>query len=429
MTNDTLERSTLRKDRLAVFFGPDLSYRELSLKALFTLSNVPPPDIRALSTVMLQFPMADSTGANTLRRWRGFTNMQLDSVIQLYDRVAYASRRNRLREALATLPPQLPWLPLLEPTNTKAYTVEKSIKKGAGIDTTLAITLRFAPNDTLGATLFPRLKTLSPKQRALYNRVNDAVRKVTDASVVTILSSSEDSITNQQFSRLIDSLTVRSAANPIKFIYAKGSVVTDNPNYTTEAAARRDINRMREMTADERMAFYLKRVDATPAQIASLNFFKVFVKKRSLNRYVQDFDKSESEIEVARANKVTKYISYSFFLLMPLVAWFLYLFYRRSKTYYYVDHLIFSVNIHTVLFILTILLLLLIEFTPLGTYTPANGAVPLFLPGPALYFLLSLRTVYKQSWGRTVVNFLGLTVLYSLAFVLLLGTASVIGLF
>jgi len=428
MTNDTLERSTLRKDRLAVIFGPDRSYREVSLKDLFILSDKPTPDIRALSTVMLQFPLADSTGANTLRRWRGFTDMQLDSVIQLYDRVAYASRRNRLREALATLPPQLPWLPLLEPTNTKAYTVEKSIKKRAVIDTTLAITLRFAPNDTLGATLFPRLKSLSPKQRVLYNRVNDAVRKVTDASVVKFQSLSEDSTTNQQFSRLIDSLTVRSVANPIRFVFARGSVSTNDLIYTTEAAARGDINQMREMTADERMAFYLKRVVATPAQIASLNFFEIYWVKRSLNRYVQDFDKSESEIEVAQANKVIKYISYSFFLLMPLVAWFLYLFYRRSKTYYYVDHLIFSVNIHTVLFILTILLLLLLEFTPLGIYAPANSAVLLFLPGPALYFLLSLRTVYQQSWGRTVVNFLGLTALYSLAFVLLLGTASLIGL-
>ena len=429
MTKNNLEHSTLRKDRLEALFGPDQRYREVSLRALFTLTDVPTPDIRAVGRVMLQFPLADSTGANTLRRWRSFTDTQLDSVLQLYDRVAYAPQRNRLRASLATLPAQLPWLPLREAANTKKFTIDKSTKKRADVDTALAISLRCAPGDTLGIALFSRLKALSPKQRTLYNRVNDAVQKVTDASVVTVQVNSEDSATNRQFSRLIDSLTVRSATNPIRFSFAKGTAAPDNLNYTTEAAARADVNQMRKMTSDERMALYLKRVEATPQQIASLGFFKAFFVKQALNHYVQDFDKSESEIVGAQSNKVIKYVSYSFFLLMPLVAAFLYLFYRRSKTYYYVDHLILSINIHTVGFILLIILLLLLEFTLLGIYTPENGKVlPLLAAGPVLYFLLSLRTVYQQSWGVTVAKFIGLIVLYSLTFALLLGTAFVMGL-
>jgi hypothetical protein len=155
--------------------------------------------------------------------------------MQLYDRVAYSRQGSRLRVALAALPPQLLWLPLLEPVNTKEYTVDKAIKKRAGVDTSLAVTLRFSPNDTLGAVLFSRLKTLSPQQRVLYNRVNSAIRGVTEASVISFSSIREDSTANRQFSRIIDSLIVRSVANPIRFSFAKGTGATFNLNYTTEA--------------------------------------------------------------------------------------------------------------------------------------------------------------------------------------------------
>ncbi|MBO0934028.1 DUF3667 domain-containing protein [Fibrella aquatilis] len=428
ISNGALKRSTLRKYRLAATFGPDQRYRESSLKALFTMSDVPTPDTRAVSDIMLQFPIADSTGVGTLRRWRHFTNAQLDSVIRLNNPIAYAPLRNCLRIALAALPPQLPWLPLLEPANTKEFLIDKSTKKQAGIDTMLAISLRCAPDDTLGAALFSRLKALSPQQRTLYSRVNDAVKKVTDASVVSFHRVSEDSTTSSQFSRLIDSLTVRSASNPIKFSFAKGDGTITDLNYTTEAAARADVDQMREMTSDERMALLMTRVGATPQQKAKIGFVKALYVNKALNRYVQDFGKSEEEIEEAQSSKVIKYISYSFFLLMPLVALFLYLFYRRNKAYYYVDHLIFSVNLHTVFFLLTIILVLLLEYTPLFVYIPKGGVLLLlFAAGPALYFLLSLRTVYRQSWGLTIAKFVGLAVLYSLAFTLLLGSASVLG--
>lgn len=125
-----------------------------------------------------------------------------------------------------------------------------------------------------------------------------------------------------------------------------------------------------------------------------------------------------------------KYISYSFFLLMPLVAVYLYIFYRRRKSYYYVDQLIFSINMHTVAFILLSVVLLLFDYTAIAHYIPNNAglvALVVFIVPVVVYFLLSLRTVYQQSWGRTVAKLLGLSLLYAVTFSLIFVIAVLLG--
>ncbi|QHV95149.1 DUF3667 domain-containing protein [Spirosoma endbachense] len=104
----------------------------------------------------------------------------------------------------------------------------------------------------------------------------------------------------------------------------------------------------------------------------------------------------------------TKNLSVVMFVLMPFVAVLLLLIYFRRGRYYY-EHLIFSVHIHTVLFLIFSVVLL-------STYY-VNPTVTTSILGWTLwvcwlYFLLSLKRVYQQSWGKTILKFLLLSVMY-----------------
>ena len=103
--------------------------------------------------------------------------------------------------------------------------------------------------------------------------------------------------------------------------------------------------------------------------------------------------------------KALKYSSWMLFLLMPIFALFLMMLHSRRKKYY-VSHLVFSVNTHTLIFmILTIVLL--IEFK-------SEGLLLLLIP---FYTIRSMKKFYNQPWGKTIVKFFILTALYN--FVLL----------
>ncbi len=110
-------------------------------------------------------------------------------------------------------------------------------------------------------------------------------------------------------------------------------------------------------------------------------------------------------------HKLHKGISGSMFVLMPVFAFFLWLLYRRKKTFYS-EHLIFSLHFHTLLFIIfTLWLVLNLVNLHIGL---------LFLAVILTYFLLSLKNVYAQGWMKTTMKFLLLTGIYSLSIVFIL---------
>lgn len=110
-------------------------------------------------------------------------------------------------------------------------------------------------------------------------------------------------------------------------------------------------------------------------------------------------------------HKLHKGISGSMFVLMPVFAFFLWLLYRRKKTFYS-EHLIFSLHFHTLLFIIfTLWLVLNLVNLHIGL---------LFLAVILTYFLLSLKNVYAQGWMKTTMKFLLLTGVYSLSIVFIL---------
>lgn len=114
------------------------------------------------------------------------------------------------------------------------------------------------------------------------------------------------------------------------------------------------------------------------------------------------------------------------FILMPFVAFLLWLFYVRRKEYrrYYYEHLIFSVHAHTVLFLFySIALLLTLN---LNFFTPETVISQTLLWTTILnfvYFLLSLKRVYRQTWLRTIAKFVLISGIYLLTLSLFMALA------
>jgi hypothetical protein len=103
-----------------------------------------------------------------------------------------------------------------------------------------------------------------------------------------------------------------------------------------------------------------------------------------------------------------KGVSYMMFVLMPLFALLLLLFYRRKGTYY-LDHLIFSVHFHSFAFLLLTLYVVTSRLT--GSLVPLLVVVLLI----GAYLILSLRRVYRQPRVITLLKAVSIGALHAVA--------------
>lgn len=109
-------------------------------------------------------------------------------------------------------------------------------------------------------------------------------------------------------------------------------------------------------------------------------------------------------------NQIFKYVSWTFFILMPFYALILRLFFRKKRKYY-VEHLVFSVNIHTFYFVLlSILVLLSIIFGDI-----LKGMTPWILLVAFLYAMFGVRNFYRQGWVGSIFYTLASFVIYLLS--------------
>lgn len=114
--------------------------------------------------------------------------------------------------------------------------------------------------------------------------------------------------------------------------------------------------------------------------------------------------------EPATLNTImTDWIPRILFLLLPLFALVLALFYwRQRQDFYFVDHLVFSLNFHSFGFVLLLVGALAAQFL-------RDGHVPgLVVLALALYLLLAMHRVYGQSWKITTAKFTALGAIYVL---------------
>ena len=111
-----------------------------------------------------------------------------------------------------------------------------------------------------------------------------------------------------------------------------------------------------------------------------------------------------------------KYMSWAFFLLLPVFAVILWLFYYR-RNQYYIRHLIFSIHFHSYVFIVFIIL------TLLGmVFESVWGWIILtLLASIPVYLIISLKKFYGQGILKVVLKFLGISVIYNLIFLIAFG--------
>jgi hypothetical protein len=102
-----------------------------------------------------------------------------------------------------------------------------------------------------------------------------------------------------------------------------------------------------------------------------------------------------------------------FFVLLPIFALFLHLLYIR-RDYFYSEHLIFSVYYYNFFFLAGSIYLLIDQIPVVKEFSFV------FFVWMALYLLFAMKSMYKQSWGKTIAK-------YS-AFVFVVTVAVLIGL-
>jgi hypothetical protein len=108
---------------------------------------------------------------------------------------------------------------------------------------------------------------------------------------------------------------------------------------------------------------------------------------------------------------LTTWIPRVFFLLLPLYAVLLALFYvRQRKRYYFVDHLVFSLTVHSFLFAI-----LIVAVAAAQIFSGGLVALLIFLAMSA-YIFVALRRFYKQGWFITAVKFACISFLYTVVF-------------
>ena len=108
---------------------------------------------------------------------------------------------------------------------------------------------------------------------------------------------------------------------------------------------------------------------------------------------------------------MTTWIPRILFVLLPLFAALLALFYRaKRKDYLFVDHLVFSLTMHSFAFVLLIGAAVLAQVMGGGWVALITWIVL------SLYFYLSLKFFYGQSWIRTGVKFVGISFVYAVFF-------------
>ncbi|SFE66820.1 Protein of unknown function [Chitinophaga sp. CF118] len=101
------------------------------------------------------------------------------------------------------------------------------------------------------------------------------------------------------------------------------------------------------------------------------------------------------------------------FVLLPLFALLLRLFYDRKK-YFYVDHAIFSLHFHAAAFLIFLFFSIIEKIFPSLTYI-FNNLELLFI---ILYIIVALKTVYQQSVFKSIYKGFALITLYSIFIVL-----------
>ena len=128
---------------------------------------------------------------------------------------------------------------------------------------------------------------------------------------------------------------------------------------------------------------------------------------RQLVKKLGTFDIKNPEDMKQLTHAIIKSISLTMFIMMPMTALLLlWIFYRRK---YYYEHLVFSIHIHTIFFILLSLILTIQIFI---SESFGEKLWPYAFMLCMIYLVASLKHNYKQTWGRTIFKFILMSIPY-----------------
>ncbi len=108
-------------------------------------------------------------------------------------------------------------------------------------------------------------------------------------------------------------------------------------------------------------------------------------------------------------SRILKYFSWTFFALLPVFALLLKLFYIRKRIYY-IRHLVFSVHLHSFMFLLLSVVVSIILVFPQQVGLFSSWLLLLF----PVYIYLALKRFYGQGYRKTLVKFILLWSVYSI---------------
>jgi len=110
---------------------------------------------------------------------------------------------------------------------------------------------------------------------------------------------------------------------------------------------------------------------------------------------------------------LTTWIPRVLFLLLPLYALLLALFYwRQHRDYYFVDHLIFSLTIHAFTFVV------LIVAAGLAQLLPGEDVAWIVFFAIAIYIYIAMKRFYRQGWVITTLKYLTVSFIYTFFFLI-----------
>jgi len=104
-----------------------------------------------------------------------------------------------------------------------------------------------------------------------------------------------------------------------------------------------------------------------------------------------------------------------FFVLLPLFALLVFLFYRK-KYNNYLPHFIFSLHFHSFLFILLSFYVLVTTYITTDYYTVNQWLFLLFVVSYYLYLFFALKNVFKERIITVFLKLLGIGMLYTIVF-------------
>ncbi len=164
--------------------------------------------------------------------------------------------------------------------------------------------------------------------------------------------------------------------------------------------SKKDINLAQTMTDDQLDSLILERDTSASTWIQ-----RPFL--RNLNDYYEgNFD--------TLFNKAIKAFSTGMFLFMPIIAFITFVFFRKVRKFY-VEHLVFSIHIHTFIFLVLCIYLMIRRY--LGDDSVSdfidNTCIYSLLIGLPLYIIKSIKVVFENPWGRSIFKFLIISSIYT----------------